>query len=204
MLLLTVAGPGSGPTVEKGVGESDKRAVRRGVADTLEEVGKVRRRMRIEEARRWRRALGGCEEAEAAQSRPGHVDTHPGHLLLVLSLLSSYRLLSSWWMCLQIAAFSAEVPAAATIFPFLLEQGVVDIDEGVRQAMVNAGMALISTYGSTDTASLLSIFDGVLEAPPPPKGQDVRPFDWRREGAVVFMGSTAKHLNKDDPKVLSY
>lgn len=122
-------------------------------------------------------------------------------MLLVLSLLSSYPLLSFSSLCLQIAAFSAEVPAAATIFPFLLEQGVVDIDEGVRQAMVNAGMALISTYGSTDTASLLSIFDGVLEAPPPPKGQDVRPFDWRREGAVVFMGSTAKHLNKDDPKV---
>jgi hypothetical protein len=101
----------------------------------------------------------------------------------------------------QIGAFSAEVPAAETIFPFLLEQGVVDMDDGVRQCMVSAGMSLISSYGAVNTASLLQIFDTVLEAPPPPKGQDVRAFDWRREGAVVFMGSTAKHLQKDDPKV---
>lgn len=85
-------------------------------------------------------------------------------------------------------------------FPFLLKQGVVDPDEAVRQQMVSAGMALIDAYGQGHAAALLPIFEGVLAAPAA-AGEDVRAFDWRREGTVVLMGSTARHLDAADPKV---
>jgi hypothetical protein len=86
------------------------------------------------------------------------------------------------------------------VFPFLLNHGVVDPDEAVRQRMVSAGMALIDAYGSGHAAALLPIFEGVLAAPAG-AGEDVRAFDWRREGTVVLMGSTARHLDAADPKV---
>lgn len=88
------------------------------------------------------------------------------------------------------------------IFPFLLRFGVVDPCDAVRQHMVSAGMALIDAYGASQAASLLPIFEGVLETPAE-RGEDLRAFDWRREGTVVLMGSTARHLDKTDPKILS-
>ena len=86
------------------------------------------------------------------------------------------------------------------VFPFLLDRGVVDPDEAVRQQMVSAGMALIDAYGSGHAASLLPIFEGVLGAPAA-AGEELSAFDWRREGTVVLMGSTARHLDAADPKV---
>jgi len=88
------------------------------------------------------------------------------------------------------------------VFPFLLRFGVVDPCDAVRQQMVSAGMALIDAYGASQATALLPIFEGVLETPAE-RGEDVRAFDWRREGTVVLMGSTARHLNITDPKILS-
>lgn len=88
------------------------------------------------------------------------------------------------------------------VFPFLLRFGVVDPCDAVRQQMVSAGMALIDTYGASQAESLLPIFEGVLETPAE-RGEDLRAFDWRQEGTVVLMGSTARHLDKTDPKILS-
>ena len=88
------------------------------------------------------------------------------------------------------------------IFPFLLTSGVVDPSDAVRQQMVSAGMALIDAYGASQAGALLPIFEGVLETAAAP-GEDLRAFDWRREGTVVLMGSTARHLDATDPKILA-
>lgn len=88
------------------------------------------------------------------------------------------------------------------VFTFLLRIGAVDPHDTVRQYMVSAGMALIDAYGATQAIALLPIFEGVLEAPAAP-GENLSSFDWRREGTVVLMGSTARHLDASDPKILS-
>jgi hypothetical protein len=72
---------------------------------------------------------------------------------------------------------------AQAVLSFLLSKGLVDADERVRPQMVSAGMAIIDKYGATHAAAMLPILEAVLDTAPA-KGEDLRAFDWRREGAV--------------------
>ncbi len=73
----------------------------------------------------------------------------------------------------------------------MLDKGIVDTSDVVRDMMLNAGMALIEAYGGAHPESLLPIFQKVIEQAPK-AGEDVQAFDWRREGAVVFLGMAAR------------
>lgn len=87
-------------------------------------------------------------------------------------------------------------------FSFLVEHGLADRSTSVREQMLAAGIAIINAYGEDEVVRFLRPCEAVM-AEKARRGEDAQCFDWRREGAVVFMGSAAKHLDKEDPKVLS-
>ncbi|CAM9323776.1 unnamed protein product [Ectocarpus sp. 6 AP-2014] len=87
-------------------------------------------------------------------------------------------------------------------FAFLVEHGIADYSARVRGHMLAAGVAVISTYGGGCAVQFLRPCEAVM-AESPRKSEDAQCMDWRREGVVVFMGCAAKHLDKEDPKVVS-
>ena len=87
-------------------------------------------------------------------------------------------------------------------FSFLVEHGLADVDARVRGHMLAAGLAIITAYGDDDVLRFLRPCEAVM-SDKARKNDDARFSDWRREGAVVCMGCTAKHLDKEDPKVVS-
>lgn len=87
-------------------------------------------------------------------------------------------------------------------FSFLVEHGLADYSTRVRGQMLSAGVAVIAAYGENGALRFLRPCEAVMSESPR-KSEDAQCFDWRREGVVVFMGCAAKHLDKDDPKVVS-
>lgn len=86
-------------------------------------------------------------------------------------------------------------------FLFLVNHGLVDYNTQVRGQMLAAGVAIITDFGEYGVLPFLRPCEAVMADSP--QSEDAQCFDWRREGVVVFMGSAAKHLDKNDPKVLS-
>ena len=59
-------------------------------------------------------------------------------------------------------------------------------------------MELIERHGAEHTSSMLSVFEGYLEA----KGvKDESSYDRVREGVVIFLGTLAQHLDAAGSKV---
>lgn len=87
-------------------------------------------------------------------------------------------------------------------FSFLVEHGLADYNARVRGHMLAAGVAVITSFGGGSALQFLRPCEAVM-AQIPTKGEDAQRLDWRREGVVVFMGCAAKHLDKEDPKVVS-
>ena len=59
-------------------------------------------------------------------------------------------------------------------------------------------MELVERHGAEHTSSMLSVFEGYLEA----KGvKDESSYDRVREGVVIFLGTLAQHLDAAGPKV---
>lgn len=92
--------------------------------------------------------------------------------------------------------------AVHNAFSFLVEHGLADYDSRVRGHALAAGVAVITAYGEDGVVRFLETCEVVM-AERPRKSEDAQCFDWRREGAVVFMGCAAKHLDKENPKVVS-
>eukprot|EP00935_MAST-01C_sp_MAST-1C-sp1_P001325 g1325.t1 len=113
------------------------------------------------------------------------------------------------------------------IFQFLVDIGLVTSNDEVRAAMSVGGMALIDSYGAEFMDMLLPLFEKymatvesadataddlnaskcrwwsvfmgalfvLLKRACAPAG------DWRKQGLVVFLGTMAKHLDKEDSRV---
>ncbi|KAK9804294.1 hypothetical protein WJX72_005256 [[Myrmecia] bisecta] len=92
---------------------------------------------------------------------------------------------------------ATEVPRALDL---LLGQGLADPDDGVREAMVQAGVALVDAHGKQHAQMMLPLFESYLEGAKK-GGRDEARYDRVREGAVVFLGTLARHLDPKDPKV---
>jgi hypothetical protein len=61
-----------------------------------------------------------------------------------------------------------------------------------------AGTALITHYGQD--GHFLAVCEAAVAAPAA-QGENVQRGDWRRQGAVVYLGCAATHLDPADPKV---
>jgi hypothetical protein len=92
------------------------------------------------------------------------------------------------------------VPLIMEALQFIVAKGVVDENECVRSNMLNAGTAIVSGYGGEMKATFIQFVDTVLSQHPS-SHEEIRRFDWRREGVVVLLGAAAKHLEPADPRV---
>lgn len=79
---------------------------------------------------------------------------------------------------------------------FFVPTALGDRNESVRNQMLEAGCALVDLHGQKSMNLLLNIFEQFLDDAPDNSNNDTI-----RRSVVVLMGTLARHLDKDDPKV---
>ncbi|CAH8256859.1 unnamed protein product [Arabidopsis lyrata] len=102
-------------------------------------------------------------------------------LLIMCFVTASYlfeRIIHSQWLNQQMI-YGHDLPAVMTL---LISRALADPKTYVRGKMINAGIMIIHKHGKENAS-------------------DEEEYDLVREGVVIFTGSLAKHLAKDDPKV---
>lgn len=82
------------------------------------------------------------------------------------------------------------------LFHFFVPRGLGDRNQDVRTHMRTAALAVINVHGKHTVSDLLPVFEEFLTNAPGTAG-----YDAVRQSIVVLMGSLAKHLDKDNPKV---
>ncbi|EDV23577.1 uncharacterized protein TRIADDRAFT_58366 [Trichoplax adhaerens] len=85
----------------------------------------------------------------------------------------------------------------SNIFNFFVPLSLGDRDENVRKHMLDAALAIINEHGKAVVGNLLPTLQSYLDNAPNTSAEDAI-----RQAVVVVMGSLAKHLDKDDPKML--
>ena len=89
-----------------------------------------------------------------------------------------------------------DVPMVKRIATFLVPTALDDRNESVRAAMLDAAVAVVDRHGKETAEELLPVFENFME-----KTADSAKHDNVRQSVVILMGSMAKHLSADDPKV---
>ncbi len=79
---------------------------------------------------------------------------------------------------------------------FFIPQGLGDRSELVRKDMLSAAVITIDLHGKATVGKLLPVFEQFLDSAPNDSS-----YDTVRQSVVILMGSLARHLDKDDPKV---
>jgi hypothetical protein len=69
-----------------------------------------------------------------------------------------------------------------------------------HQSFSCSGVALVDAHGGQHSAPMLALFERYLEGPAA-VGTDEDTYDRVREGLVVLLGTLARHLPPQDPKV---
>ncbi|XP_005746121.1 translational activator GCN1 [Pundamilia nyererei] len=82
------------------------------------------------------------------------------------------------------------------LFLFFVPDALNDRHTDVRRCMLDAALSALNTHGKDNVSSLLPVFEEFLKNAP----QDAS-YDSVRQSVVILMGSLAKHLDKNDPKV---
>eukprot|EP00058_Branchiostoma_floridae_P014051 XP_002599539.1 hypothetical protein BRAFLDRAFT_121765 [Branchiostoma floridae] len=84
----------------------------------------------------------------------------------------------------------------APLFSFFVPDGLNDRHVNVRKMMLEAAQMALEDHGKDCVSELLPVFEKFLADAP-----KTREYDAVRQSVVILMGSLAKHLNKDDPKI---
>lgn len=84
----------------------------------------------------------------------------------------------------------------SSLAQFYVSNGMGDRNEEVRKNMLSAALASVDLHGKDTINSLLPVFENFLD-----KAPDSSKFDSVRQSVVILMGSLARHLDRDDPKV---
>eukprot|EP01117_Protostelium_nocturnum_P009440 TRINITY_DN3367_c0_g3_i1.p1 TRINITY_DN3367_c0_g3~~TRINITY_DN3367_c0_g3_i1.p1 ORF type:complete len:2582 (-),score=1035.41 TRINITY_DN3367_c0_g3_i1:96-7841(-) len=82
-----------------------------------------------------------------------------------------------------------------SVFDFLLKSGLYDWNELVRQKMIQVGLDVINLQGQS-SSSLFPLFEDFLSKPSVDDATDKV-----REASVIFLGTVAKHLDSENPKI---
>eukprot|EP01083_Nonionella_stella_P268898 909304_1 len=91
--------------------------------------------------------------------------------------------------CLGACVDSYTEARVVNIFKFFTKTGLADPNSNVFDQVLKAGLKLIEVHGHDHINVLLPIFDSILSS-----GSKDRKNDKIREGAVVFLGTLARHL----------
>ncbi|KAM4708063.1 stalled ribosome sensor GCN1 [Discoglossus pictus] len=82
------------------------------------------------------------------------------------------------------------------LFEFFVPEALNDRNPEVRKCMLDAALSALNTHGKDSVNSLLTVFEEFLKNAP-----NDASYDAVRQSVVILMGSLAKHLDKEDPKV---
>nr|XP_012138451.1 PREDICTED: translational activator GCN1 isoform X2 [Megachile rotundata] len=79
---------------------------------------------------------------------------------------------------------------------FFVSTGLGDRNQAVRTEMLTAAVAVVDLHGKTNITSLLPVFEEFMD-----KAPKIGSFDSIKQSVVILMGSLARHLDKDDPRI---
>ena len=82
------------------------------------------------------------------------------------------------------------------VVKFFVQEGLGDREETVRTKMLDAAVQIVNLHGKANAGELLPVFEEFLENAP-----KTETYDNIRQAVVILMGSLAKHLEPEDPKV---
>jgi HEAT repeat protein len=82
------------------------------------------------------------------------------------------------------------------ITDFVVPKALDDRNEVVRQHVLDATLQMVNVHGKETAADLLPVFEKFLD-----QSAKSAKFDNARQSVVILIGSMAKHLDPDDPKV---
>ncbi|CAG0888179.1 unnamed protein product [Darwinula stevensoni] len=82
------------------------------------------------------------------------------------------------------------------LMSFLLQDGLRDRHPDVRHVMLDVALGTVNSHGKDMVSQLLPLFESFLDKIP-----KTQTYDTVRQSIVIIMGSLAKHLDKDDPRV---
>ena len=101
-------------------------------------------------------------------------------------------------MCTNHLQVQSFVDASATMkfLKFVIPGALSDPRQEVREAIMTAARAAITTHGEELSGKLMTHFEECLNSAP-----DTHEADAIRQSAVVLMGTLAKHMDKKNPKV---
>ena len=89
-----------------------------------------------------------------------------------------------------------EASATMKFLKFVIPGALSDPRPEVREAIMAAARAAITTHGEELSGKLMAHFEECLNTAP-----DTHEADTVRQSAVVLMGTLAKHMDKQNPKV---
>ncbi|KAK0174572.1 hypothetical protein PV327_010330 [Microctonus hyperodae] len=79
---------------------------------------------------------------------------------------------------------------------FYVSIGLGDRNAIVRNEMLTAALAAVDLHGKANITSLLPVFEDFMD-----KAPKIGSFDAIKQSVVILMGSLARHLDKDDPRI---
>ncbi|CAG5089337.1 Similar to Gcn1: eIF-2-alpha kinase activator GCN1 (Mus musculus) [Cotesia congregata] len=82
------------------------------------------------------------------------------------------------------------------LIQFFVSTGLGDRNPSVRQEMLTAALAAVDHHGKDNITSLLPVFEDFMD-----KAPKIGSFDAIKQSVVILMGSLARHLDKDDPRI---
>lgn len=82
------------------------------------------------------------------------------------------------------------------LIQFFVLTGLGDRNQSVRTEMLTAAVAAVDLHGSANIASLLPVFEDFMD-----KAPKIGSFDSIKQSVVILMGSLARHLDKNDPRI---
>ncbi|XP_042907743.1 stalled ribosome sensor GCN1 [Parasteatoda tepidariorum] len=99
-------------------------------------------------------------------------------------------------LCLGKLAEHLSHNQVVALMSFFVPDGLGDRHPTVRKHMLDAAVAIIDVHGKECLSELLPVFDNFMD-----KAPDNSSYDAVRQSVVILMGSLARHLDKDDPRV---
>ncbi|KAK4018137.1 hypothetical protein OUZ56_000207 [Daphnia magna] len=79
---------------------------------------------------------------------------------------------------------------------FFVPKGLGDREDSVKKNMLSAAVAMVDQHGKETITKLLPVFEKFMDVAPKSGS-----FDSVRQSVVILMGSLARHLEKEDPRV---
>ncbi|XP_067000438.2 stalled ribosome sensor GCN1-like [Anabrus simplex] len=96
----------------------------------------------------------------------------------------------------QLAPYLSQ-KSVSSLVRFFVSTGLGDRNAHVRKNMLATALAVLNIHGRETVDDLLPLFEEFLD-----KAPDCASLDPTRQAVVLLMGSLARHLNKEDPRIM--